>query len=204
MDEKDKTEFATTINALTAQYRVEPNTAMLLGYWMGLSDLTLDAVNRAATEALRTSEFMPTVAKIRELAGVLNPTDRAVIAWRALSKAMVKHGYYDSIQFDDPVLNATIRNLGGWIEWAERSEREEEKWLRKDFDRIYISLCRTGVSDVEGGPLTGWHDRGNALTGHTEALKQPIRFLTGLPAACLPAPKQPAITEDPSCSPEKT
>lgn len=204
MDESDKEQFAVTVNALAAQYRVEPNTPMLTGYWMGLSDLTLDAVNRAATEALRTSEFMPTVAKIRELAGILNPADRAVISWRALCKAMVKHGYYDSIEFDDPVLNATIRNLGGWIEWAERSEHEDEKWLRKDFERVYISLCRSGVSPVEGGPLVGWHDRGNALTGYTEAIKEPIRFLTGLPAACLPAPKQQALTEAKPCLPEKT
>lgn len=196
MDEKDRTQFVTTINALAAQYRVEPNPPMLTGYWMGLSDLSLDAVNRAATEALRTSEFMPTVAKIRELAGILNPNDRAVIAWRALSKAMVKHGYYDSIEFDDPILNATIRNLGGWIEWAERSEREDKTWLRKDFDRIYVSLCRTGVSKLEGGSLTGFFDRDNALRGYREAIKEPIRFLTELPAACLPAPSQAKLTDD--------
>ncbi len=177
---------------------------MLTGYWMGLSDLSLDAVNRAATEALRTSEFMPTVAKIRELAGVLNPTDRAVIAWRATQKAIPRHGYYDSIECDDPILNATIRNLGGWIEWCEREERDDEVWVRKEFERIYVSLCRTGVSKIEGGPLTGWFDRDNALKGYKEAIKEPIRFLTGMPAASLPAPSQPKITEEKPCLPETT
>jgi len=58
---------------LCAAFRTEPTTLMGHAYWLGLEDLDIGALAIAARRALREAEFMPTVAKLRELAGALKP-----------------------------------------------------------------------------------------------------------------------------------
>lgn len=68
MGENDRPAFTLSIEAMAATFRQEVTPALLLGYWLGLGDLDLAAVQRAIGAGIRECEFMPTVAKLRELA----------------------------------------------------------------------------------------------------------------------------------------
>lgn len=181
MKNSDRAQFGLAVSALAAVFRQEPTEALLEGYWMGLSDLELGSVQQAIARAMRSARFMPVVVELRELAGEMPPAVRAVKAWDAFGRGVAKHGVYASVDFDDAVINATVRNLGGWEVVLVQMEEEGNKWVRKDFERIYSALATSGISPDAGEPLIGIRDRTNCLHGHRQAIKPPAKVLTGLP-----------------------
>ncbi len=186
MTPKEKPRFVEVLTAVAATFRQEPTEALLLGYWLGLQDLPLADVMRAAVRAMRESKFLPSVADLRGLAGDIPPEQRAVVAWDAVHQAYRRHGYYHSVDFDDPAVNAAIRNLGGWEKFAERCEEEDVVWLRKEFERVYVAYVRRGVTLAEGAALLGYYERVNLAAGHRvdrlvriETTLTPCRMLAG-------------------------
>lgn len=191
MQSRDRNEFIVVIEAMAATFSREPTEALLHGYWLGLEDLDLGGVKKAAATAMRSRKFMPTVIELRELAGEIAPAMRAVLAWDAFKQGIRKCGYYTSVDFDDPIINATVRNLGDWMPVLERLEAEGDKWIRKDFERVYISLMTTGIGSQQAAPLLGYHERENHMNRYYAAIKPPVQITTGLPphAASVSLPK---------------
>jgi hypothetical protein len=192
-EQTDGDGFRLAIACMAATFRQEATEALYLGYWYGLEDLTLDAVRRAVTRALRECKWLPSVAELRELAGVANPADRCVVAWEKVRRAVLSHGYYTSVDFDDPLTNATIRNMGGWPAFSVRCEEDDEQWVRKDFERIYTSLARGGISWEMAAPLIGVSDQSKRLYGWDDLIPEPERIACGLPALPL-LPKAEPLT----------
>lgn len=185
MTEADREEFSVVIAAVAATFRQEATEALYQGYWLGLSDLALDAVKNAAAKAIRQCRFMPTVVELRRLAGELSIEDRAARVWQAVRRAVLRHGYYGSVSFDDPLTNATIRSLGDWRMFCVRMEEEDEKWTRKEFERVYAALARAGVSQADAAPLIGEHERHNTMHGYLDYVTPPVVVSCGLPAVRL-------------------
>lgn len=179
MTHSDRKRLALCVGALGEAYRQPVTEATIRAYEMGLDDVPIATLEHAAKRALRERKFMPTVAELRELAGEQTPADRAVIAWTAALNAHAVHGYYGSVCFDDPAVNATIRAMGGWERFDERLEAEGRTWLGKEFDRIYQAYCRRGVTRSEGAALGGYHNRMNH--GRFDAhVPQPVEIRTTL------------------------
>lgn len=170
MQKNERAEFVLLIEALAAAFRAETTQAFLEGYWLGLEDLELKAVKHAVVSAMRQCKFLPSMAELRELAGMMVSADRALVAWAAFRKALNRHGYYDTVRFDDPILNATVRNLGGWIqvsvETEEMSTREFETFYRKKFEQIYAAFCRRGPRPDDMKPLMGFTEQENLRLGY--------------------------------------
>lgn len=155
MDETQKTEFAVTVSAMFEAFGQEATRPRLLGYWLGLQDLSLESIQRAVGRAVREFKRLPAPAEVRELAGVTGPSERAVVAWSDVLKA-VPRGPYKHIDFEDRVCNAVIRTLGGWPTFFERfCDAESEKWARLDFLKTYQSLASVGVDSEAAKPLPG-------------------------------------------------
>jgi hypothetical protein len=173
-------------------YRQTVTAATIAAYELGLGDLPIVAIEQAVKRALRTSKFMPTPAELRELAGEAKPEDRAVLAWSAFERAVLQHGGYASVCFDDAVINATVRSLGGWQRCCGLPPEEFDKWLRKDFLQAYSAFCRAGVGPDAAAPLVGIHDQQNALT-HPTHVKAVMLVKTGLP----PLQGTPRIEREP-------
>ena len=191
MHETERTEFVQAVAALAVSFRKEATEALFTGYWWGLEDLPLATVKRAISDSIRTCKFMPTPAELRELAGIVKPDDRAVIAFATVDKAVQVHGYYRSVSFDDPYINAAIRTLGGWEALCIMFDTEEAKWIEQRFRRTYTALCRAGhVGEELMAPLLGYIDRVNGVNGWSpERIKalgcearQTALIETGLPA----------------------
>lgn len=191
MKETDTPKLQLIIRALAATFHTEPTDALLYGYWLGLEDLDLKVVQHAATRAMRESRFMPCVAELRELAGVgaLSAADRALRAWTAFEAAVYRIGPYHSVDFDDPLVNATVRSLGGWETCCVKADNtaDFETWTRKAFLETYQVLYRTGAGPELTAPLVGIHERESAARGYLrdERVRASIavsRVPCGLPA----------------------
>ncbi len=178
---KDK--FAGLIEAVATTFGKQIDKAMLLGYWMGLNDLSEEQLERACMRAIRTCKFMPKPAELRELTGALSASAQAVLAFHDVEKALGSCGYYRSPNFEDKVINATIRNLGGWMRICDLSPEEFDKWFRKDFERIYAIYVDRGVGDEAGQPLIGFFEKENAMRGHR--VEPPVLIASGLPKEVL-------------------
>ena len=162
--------FMALLRALFETFGVQPTQGQILGYRMALDGLDVADVEQGIGRAIRELKFMPKPAELRELAGVMPAPTRAILAWGAVKKAVHALSAYGSPDFDDPVINATTRNMGGWVRLCGRDASEFDTWVRKDFERIYVSMLTGGVLPGElMRPLAGIHE------GETQ------KVVTGLP-----------------------
>ncbi len=99
---------------------------------------------------------MPVPAELLTYSG-RQPRDigaEATLAWDAVRRAMDALDVYGNPDFG-PLVNAVVRNLGGWVYLCEQKLSELE-WRRKDFERIYRTWAEKDSSVLpDGGPLFG-------------------------------------------------
>jgi len=155
MEASDRNEFSTVMRLLAATYDKEATMDVIEAYWGALKDLPLADIQHASQTARMRMEWMPRPAHLRKLAGDVEPDHRAAIAWQAVRQALSQQGTYTSVNFDDPVINATIRNMGGWTALGQKDEKEFEVWGRKEFERVYQAIYATGVTEEAGAYLVG-------------------------------------------------
>jgi len=141
--------------------------------------LRLDIFIAAVRSAMRTCNRMPAAVELRRLSGEMATSDRSALAWGSLIRAIGQHGHYCSVDFDDPVINAAVRNLGGWHRLCALDQEELEKWTRKDFERVYSSMCSSGVTAELSQYLCGEFEINNSSRGYK--VEPPTRVVTGLP-----------------------
>lgn len=155
MDESKKGAFGVVISAMLETFGQEATKARLLGYWLGMRDLELGQVEEAVGRSLQTATRLPAPAELRELVLGGSGQDRAMAAWGDVLKAIAE-GPYRHVDFEDKLINAAIRLLGGWPSFLGRfEEAESEKWARLDFVKMYGSLVSSGVNGDACRPLAG-------------------------------------------------
>jgi len=173
---EDKESFAQAMNAMAAAFDKEIDEATLEAYWMALEDMPIGAIESAVRDAMRKLEYFPRPAHLRRSGPNLDPEARAILAWQAAVSAVGRHGAYTSVEFDDPLTNAAIRNLGGWNWFCSQPEKDFHVWVRRGFEKIYVALASSGVVGDGAGYLPGIHERANL--GEAPEI---TRISTGLP-----------------------
>src|SRR5258708_27315232 len=161
-DERERLMEALTI---LAEHYQRPLSAGALAFYLNcVDDLPFAAVERALRTLGQTSEFWPMPAKVREIV-VGTPSDRALVAWTRLERAMTSAGPYASVTFNDPVLHVTIAQLGGWPLMCEALKLDEREYSfrRRDFLQTYELFARRGHGPAPSR-LPGLHEIENNLT----------------------------------------
>lgn len=155
MIESDKKRFAILIGLLHETFGKPATRPTIEGYWIALSDMEFSECEKSIYSAMRSSEFLPTPAKIRQVATGGTGEELATVAWIDVVKAMPL-GSYKSVSFRDPVINATIRSLGGWPALFDKcSNSEDETFYRHAFIKTYRTLVSRGVDGEAAKPLSG-------------------------------------------------
>lgn len=150
----DAERLADVVAVLGEAFRQSITDVTIRAYHLALSDVPIAAVERAAVQAMRDCKFMPTAKELRDLATGTSAESRPMLAWTALMR--VPFDPYRHVDFDDPLVNATIRSLGGWPTFIERfTDAEAEKWARKEFLETYARLAASNVSGDLCRPLPG-------------------------------------------------
>lgn len=179
MQPNELKQLTALVSALAAAFNRDADQSLFTAFKLGCGDLPIADVERGVGRAIRECKFMPSPAELRELSGVMTPKHRAVLAWDAFDAAVGREGFYRSVDFDDRLINATVRNLGGWREACEKPADEFATHYRREFERVYVALCTTGISPEQAAPLTGEFARVNQASGQPVA--PPVLIETGLP-----------------------
>ena len=134
-------------------------------YFLGLKDLTVEQLNSAYVEIIRTRNFqkMPKIAEIRENA--LGETKelmnlRMQMAREKILFAIRKYGIYQSVEFDDKGIHALIDSAGGWHKICSMEQREfEDLFKYNNFEKIYGAYWKLPRNVSQN--YLGLHDNGN-------------------------------------------
>lgn len=169
MQSTDRFEFGEFITQVLAFYKQDASDFAMGVWWDACKPFDLEQVRKAISSHAMHPEkgqFCPKPADlVRELAGT--HTDRALMAWGRVSRAMSEVGAYASVDFGDPVIHATVRELGGWSMIC-RVPNDEQQFLQKRFCDFFRTYTTRGAADAPLA-LQGDHDTGNAA----KALESP-------------------------------
>lgn len=156
--------IADVVTMMGEAWRQKITPATMLTFATGTEDIRIEDVERGAMRAIRECQFMPSVFELRQLCGAsigkLSAKDRPTLAWCDVRRAISRVGGYDSPDFEDPVINATIREMGGWVLLC-NSTVEELVWREKDFLRMYSALATCHLDDERTERLAGICEREN-------------------------------------------
>jgi len=153
MTETEKPDFMKLLISTADLYRQELSSDVVELWWNTLKSHNLVQVKRAFSTHVQDpvkGEWMPKPANIiAKLKG--SPERSALLAWTEVEEAVSRIGRYETVQFADPVINATIRALGGWISLCDQNL--DEPWTQKEFERRYLAYSEVGAGLNE--PLPG-------------------------------------------------
>lgn len=171
----EKLRFAAVIEQLGVVYQTAISDELLRSYWQSLKDVPIDDLERAAAAHIALQKWFPKVCELRCVDAVAD----SVRAWDSAILAIHQHGMYRHVDFEDAVVNATIRHLGGWPEFCAMDPRQES-WIRKEFLKTYQALARSGISSEQGAALPGISDanqvvRSNGLIESTSVIVRQIK-----------------------------
>lgn len=159
-------EFASCMALLCGAVGREMSADQSRAWYAILEDLTLEQLKAGIVSTIRSYKFagFPPVGAIREASGAkfgaLESKDKATLAWCDARRAIHRVGSYESPNFADKIINATIRNLGGWVDFCGTPE-EEMVWLEKRFVMTYNSLASCPLPDEQTTRLAGISEREN-------------------------------------------
>ena len=88
-------------------------------YYLALSDLSKEQLGSAFISMVKNRVYknFPQVAEIRQYATNTTESeleDRIVLARQIMKNAIVRYGYYSSVEFEDKGIHAVIDALDGW------------------------------------------------------------------------------------------
>jgi hypothetical protein len=140
-------EVVKLVGVMAAAY---PNTQIteetVKVYTLMLKDISLDVLTSAIQQAMAESEFLPTIARIREKAIALTQPGHvsSLEAWGVVKQAMGRYGYYRYPTFDDPLITKAVECIG----WQTLCSSENEPADRAHFSKVYESLVKREIDDA--------------------------------------------------------
>lgn len=172
MIKEDKGQFLQILTGLSDLYGAELSKVSITLYWEALKEHRIDLISVAASEHVKHSQWMPKPSEFLSILtkSDMNAEERATLAWGAVSRAAKSIGGYSCVNFDDPLINATIRNQGGWSRICTQPAEHFESFIRRQFIADYVVLCGAKLSPESLLPLQGTFDKDN-----------PRQIQTGLP-----------------------
>lgn len=161
MIDQDKTRFATLMFGVAEYYGKKTSKGVVKLYWESLKVHEYEDVNRAVTRHMEdpdAGQFMPKISDIkRHIEG--SKQTQAMTAWTKVDRAIRRCGPWNSICFDDPIINRVIAEMGGWIALCDTPTEKDLEFRMHEFNKRYQSyVLQGGVTDYP-----------KKLIGHTEA-----------------------------------
>lgn len=138
---------------LGSVFRVEVDDMLQATYADALGDIPLDALARAVSHVVDNCRYMPCPAELRQFSGAGNKA-QALVAWQAVTAAIGAHGRRRSVDFG-PIVNAAVRDVGGWMQLCLQNEKDYSVWTKKAFVEAFERHSFGEVPTAQGSYLVG-------------------------------------------------
>ena len=144
MNDSEKIPFAAIMDKLVGYFEKPISKELMAIYFDAMRDLTVEQFHGAAFQAIQELKRFPKVSELRQFVPK-SPTDdpefQAVEAWQLA----VTHGITSRklLNFEDRLINACIRRLGGLDHFARLGTNEMERYVRPKFIAEYLRLSST-------------------------------------------------------------
>ena len=156
MDHNDKPAFVEHLQALAAVFKFELDDPIVLGYWLALKHYDLTAVIRSIAKAVQICKFFPKPAELIEF---LQPDVETEVfnAWSTAARVLGVDSFCGrpSVDFEDKVINAAIRSLGGIGRIVDMTKTDFLTWYRKEFENAYRIYLANPPDPIKCKPLIG-------------------------------------------------
>ena len=183
MDDSHKKQFLVALSTLKEVLGGKPLTnAAIRGYWIALRDLSLESFQYACERVMSECKFFPKPAEIRAFSD--DSLELAVErAWSQLLEGLRVFGQVHRVKFEDSVLSATIKQMGGLRTLSQTKREDLCSFGKHRFKETYLtlrsskSLCPTAfktckrIPVVDGQPL---YEERVALIG-----KGDLKYISG-------------------------
>ncbi len=177
----DKKRFYICLVAASEYYGKALSEAVIDLWWQGLQPYEIGSVERALSAHMRNpdnGQFMPKIADFTRLIGG-STTDRALVAWSKVDKAVRQVGPYQSVIFDDPIIHRIIHEMGGWITLGDKSE-DDWPFVAREFESRYRGYAIRDETPPYPHVIIGIAGADNSRRG----FKAPLPVLIGVPEKC--------------------
>lgn len=162
----DRKLFTEAMATLCEVFQRQPTDLLLEAYYLILKEMTSEDFRQAIVKVLQNKTF----SKLPLPAEILNcfqddMQTKAQLALAKLEKMVDTYGTNYSIEFGDPVIHAVVVRLGGW-EWITTQQRDEWKWIRKDFEKLYGIYSKLNPAQIDAPErLVGRFEANCSITG---------------------------------------
>jgi len=154
--------FLKSLNLIESAFGEKISEDRAKTYWDTLKGYSDEDIKKTTIVLIRKLKFFPKISDFVEaIEG--SQEDEAELAWISLLDKIETEGHYKTVRFlKYPAIGAVVEALGGWLSICETTF-EEEKWVKKEFVKLYPIMKRRGEYPDE---LTGQFelDNGNKYT----------------------------------------
>jgi len=170
----DKIKFAKLMLGLGEIYDKQISEFMADIYYDVLKQYDYPAVEQAIRKVIAIHKYqtLPKPAEIFEFLEY-SQDDRALLAWLQVKEAISKAGYYQSVEFADPIISNIIMELGGWMELC-CSQKDEMPFIEKRFKDLYRLMEKREIKTPI--KLVGFIESKNYARGYLDKIPEPIKI----------------------------
>lgn len=169
MREDDAGQFAAVMQGVFAIQRADLSEAVLAIWWAAMKPYDFaavkDALNRHVVDP-DLGRFLPKPADVIKLIGG-SKKDAAMLGWSKVQQATLTVGAYQSVTFDDPIVNAVLADMGGWVELC-RTQADAMPFKGNEFIARYQGYRMKGQIESWPAKLLGITDMTNASKGYAD------------------------------------
>lgn len=168
MQSADRAKLYEALGNLSELYG-KPLSDGAMGLWFeALHRFELSAITRALTRHVNdpdSGQFFPKPADVvRHIEG--GKLDRAAQSWTKVDKAIRHVGPYQTICFDDPIIQRVVSDMGGWIELCMTSEDDypyRENEFKKRYQGYVLHPPQRYPAQLQGIAQTHNESQGHAV-----------------------------------------
>lgn len=167
MQESDKREFASVLQATMDVYNKDISTDVIKIWWMALNSYPIEQVKYGLSKYITSADYGKFPPKPADIILMMDGTSQnaALDAWNKVMEAISRAGSYKSVCFDDPIIHLAIDDIGGWIGLG-GSEERELPFIQKRFEQAYRNYKTKGDLPVHKRYLIGRSEAQNNLQGY--------------------------------------
>jgi hypothetical protein len=167
MQESDKREFASVLQATMDVYNKEISTDVIKIWWMALNTYPIEQVKYGLSKYITSADYGKFPPKPADIILMMDGSSQnaALDAWNKVMEAISRAGAYKSVCFDDPIIHLAIDDIGGWIGLGETLEKDLP-FIQKRFEQSYRNYRLKGDLPAHKRYLIGRSEAQNNLQGY--------------------------------------